>query len=213
VNKTYVHYGCGLSAPVGWRNFDVSLTLRFQKIPLVRNLFGSRFKTLFPENVQFGDIIKGLPFTENSCDGIYCSHVLEHLSLIDFRRALSNTYKILKKGGVFRCVVPDLEYSVREYIRSLEEGNNLASIQFLGENTLLGTIEKPAKFRGFLHSYFGNAHHLWMWDKFSLSEELKRAGFSHIRPCEFNDCEDNMFLLVEDPDRFKNSVAIECTKS
>ena len=66
--------------------------------------------TSFPSNVKYGDIIKGLPVEDNSCDGLYCSHTLEHLSLQDFRIALKNSYKILKKGGIFRVILPDIKH-------------------------------------------------------------------------------------------------------
>lgn len=212
MTKIYVHYGCALSAPKDWINFDISPTLRIQKIPILGKLLKNKLNIIFPENVRYGNIIKGLPIKENSCDGVYCSHTLEHLSLMDFRIALKNTYKILKKGGVFRCVVPDLEYSAREYIKSLDNGNSLASIKFMGESTLLGTLERPKGLKGFLSLFFGNSRHLWMWDYKSLAEELKNAGFIQIRACKFNDSIDPMFKYVEDPGRFENSVAIECWK-
>lgn len=212
MTKLYVQYGCGLSAPTEWLNFDVSPTLRIQKIPLVGNFFESRSNVKFPSNVRYGDIIRGLPVKDGSCDGIYCSHTLEHLSLEDFRIALKNTFKILKKDGIFRCIVPDLEYAGREYIKSLDSGNSLASIKFVGSNTLLGIENRPKGLTGFLRTFLGNSHHLWMWDNKSLSEELKNAGFNRIRTCKFNDCDDEMFKYVEDIGRFENAVAIESRK-
>lgn len=110
----YVQYGCGWSAPSGWRNFDASPTLRFERLPLIGQLY-TKNETRFPANEEYGDIVKRLPITPESCKGVYCSHVLEHLSLDDFRTALHNTFQILQRG-VFRFVLPDLEYSVRRYL-------------------------------------------------------------------------------------------------
>lgn len=31
----FIQYGCGLSAPAGWRNFDSSPTLRAQRLPVL----------------------------------------------------------------------------------------------------------------------------------------------------------------------------------
>ena len=82
----YIQYGCGLSAPENWVNFDSSPTLRLQKIPLIGGI--ATRKVRFPDNIKYGDIVKGLPnIPYNSCDGVYCSHVLEHLSLEDMRIA------------------------------------------------------------------------------------------------------------------------------
>lgn len=212
MSKTYIQYGCGLSAPKEWINFDVSPTLRIQKTPILGGLLKSRLNTTFPSNVRYGDITQGLPVADNSCDGLYCSHTLEHLALEDFRIALKNSYRILKPGGLFRCVVPDLEHSARRYIQSLEQGDPAASIQFVGNDTILGIEKRPRGLKGLVNSYYGNAHHLWMWDYKSLSEELKKAGFTQIRPCKFNDSKDDMFKHVENVTRFENAVAIECSK-
>ncbi|MFM7851882.1 MAG: class I SAM-dependent methyltransferase [Flammeovirgaceae bacterium] len=207
----YVQYGCGLSAPEKWINFDVSPTLRIQKLPIIGRALKNKLNTIFPKNVRYGDIIKGLPIDNGSCDGLYCSHTLEHLSLQDFRTALVNSYLLLKDGGIFRCVVPDLEFAARTYIANLENGDNLASLKFFSE-TLLGLRERPKDFKGILSSLWGNSHHLWMWDSRSLKEEMKKVGFSKIRDCKFNDCEDEMFQFVEDSGRFENAVALECRR-
>ena len=92
VEKLYVQYGCGLSAPKEWVNFDVSPTLRLQKIPVVGNWLKKSSKVVFPSNVLYGDIVKGLPVADNSCDGVYCSHTLEHLSLEDFLQKIHDMY-------------------------------------------------------------------------------------------------------------------------
>jgi hypothetical protein len=211
MKELYVQYGCGHSAPKEWLNFDVSPTLRIQKIPLIGSLVKSQLNTTFPNNVKYGNIIKGLPIPSNSCNGIYCSHTLEHLSLTDFRTALKNTYKVLKNDGIFRCIVPDLEYEARSYINSLDNKNAEASIDFLN-NTLLGIKERPKGLKGFISSFFGNSAHLWMWDSLSFTKELEKAGFKDIQICSFNDSKIDLFKQVEDEDRFVNAVAIECKK-
>lgn len=210
--KHYVQYGCGLSAPETWINFDASPTLRIQRNPILRLLFKKKMNVIFPKNVRIGDIIQGLPIEQNSCQGVYASHVLEHLSLDDFRIALHNTFLILKPNGYFRCIVPDLEYAARKYIQALDHRNVNASLDFCGPDTLMGVVKRPKGMSGMMRSYLSNAHHLWMWDFMSLTRELENAGFRRIRKCSFNDCDDVAFRDVEDEDRFLNAVAIECRK-
>ena len=209
--KLYVQYGCGLCAPDDWLNFDASPTLRIQRIPLLGKLVSKKLNVIFPANVRYGDIIKGLPIKENSCDAVYCSHTLEHLALVDFRKALKNTYTILKPGALFRCVVPDLEYAAREYIQSLEGNDPAAGTKFM-QQTMLGIEQRPKGIKGFITIALGNSHHLWMWDKRSLAVELVNANFRSIRECSFNDSGDEMFKQVEYEGRFINAVAIECRK-
>jgi SAM-dependent methyltransferase len=207
----YIHYGCGLCAPPQWENYDSSPTLRLQKLPVIGTLIKKKLNVIFPENVLYGDITKGLPVPENSCDGIYCSHTLEHLSLFDFRNALANTHKLLKTRGIFRCVVPDLEIAAKQYIKALHNNESKASINFM-YSTLLGVEERVKGIKAIAISLLGNSHHLWMWDRESLKNELITTGFQHVRECSYNDCEDKMFVHVEDANRFKNAVAIECRK-
>ena len=211
-NSKYVNYGCGLSAPKEWINFDVSPTLRLQNTPIIGSLLSKSLNVSFPENVKYGNIISGLPIEDDSCNGVYCSHTLEHLALEDFRVALRNTLKILKPNAIFRCVVPDLEYAARTYLKDLEAGNRIANYEFIKENLHFGLEQKPKGFKGFLSTLLGNSHHLWMWDSESLSKELEDAGFKAIRKCNFNDCEDKMFNIIEERSRFQNAVAIECRK-
>jgi SAM-dependent methyltransferase len=208
----YVQYGCGLSAPNGWINYDASPTLKIQKLPIIGRIVSPKLNVLFPNNVKFGDITKGLPdILENSCDGVYCSHVLEHLSLYDIRMALLNTYKILKPNGIFRCVVPDIELIARKYLNSLDSGKKDASIIFIKE-TLLGLEERKTGIKGIATAALGNSHHLWMWDHHSLAEELTKVGFKSVRKCIFNDSEDIKFKDVEDPSRFFESASLEAIK-
>ena len=127
---SHVQYGCGYSAPREWLNFDASPTLRWERLPLVGSLW-TKNADRFPANVRIGDIVAGLPVPERSCRGVYASHVLEHLALDDFHRALRNTHKILQEGGIFRLVVPDLEWAAREYVRRLDESRDPTAGDFL----------------------------------------------------------------------------------
>jgi len=203
----YVQYGCAWCAPKSWRNFDASPTLRFERIPFIGKLYTLN-ASRFPENVEYGDIIKGLPIPPNFCSGIYCSHVLEHLALDDFRVALKNTHRLLRRGGLFRTVVPDLETLVRAYIKS---GEPLAAEQFM-RATNLGVVTRTKTLFRFLIAWLGNTSHLWMWDYKSLEYELAHAGFTDIRRCAFGDSTDPMMIHVEDEDRYIDAVAVECKK-
>lgn len=211
-NKQYVQYGCGQCAPKEWVNFDASPTLVIQRTPIIGWLFKKQLGQKFDPNVKYGDITKGLPgIKENSCDGVYSSHVLEHLPLDDFRKALNNSYKILKKGGRFRVIVPDLEVLVRDYVKEFDEGDPEASIKFI-QRTVMGKESRPKGLKAISKYIFGYLQHFWLWDNLSMVKELKDVGFTDIRYCEYNDSEDEMFKLVEDENRFKLCVKIEAIK-
>jgi predicted SAM-dependent methyltransferase len=209
--KQYVQYGCGLSAPKEWVNFDASPTLVAQRIPVLGNIFYSLSKTKFPRNIKFGDIVKGLPLKENSCNGVYCSHILEHLSYTAFYKALQNTYRLLKPGGLFRLVMPDLEMLAKNYIQLLSTNESGASVKFMRDSGM-ATEARNSGLKAIIENSFGNSKHLWLWDKYSAKAALMKAGFVNIRECRFNDSTDEMFKLVESKERFDGALALEAIK-
>jgi SAM-dependent methyltransferase len=162
----------------------------------------------FPRDVEYGDIVRGLPIAPESCKGVYCSHVLEHLALDGFRRALLNTYRILCPDGVFRLVVPDLEHLVQEYMNN--KSSEAASAFMRGAG--LGRENRPGGIMAFITTWFGNSEHLWMWDYMSLEAELRTAGFADIRRGAFGDSVDPVFLDVEERSRWENCLGIECRR-
>lgn len=186
----------------------MSPTLRLQRMPLIGRYFRGGEYPIFPENVEYGDIIKGLSVSAESCAAVYCSHVLEHLALDDFRTAIQNSYLYLNKGGIFRFVVPDLERLARDYLNS-QDAN--AAILFM-EQSNLGRKTRPRGGEELLREWFGNSPHLWMWDFKALSAELERVGFRKIRRAQFGDSEESLFSDVEDPDRWKDCLGVECVK-
>ena len=113
-----VQFGCGLSNPEGWLNYDSTPTLFIRRIPLsiqiaktARKIIGTRkarisgnLNNIISNNAIYGDIIKGLPCESNSVDILYASHVLEHLPLKEFRMSLAECLRVLKPNGVFRAV-------------------------------------------------------------------------------------------------------------
>ena len=71
-------------------------------------------------DIQKVNILSGLPFENNSFDAAYSSHFFEHLHKEDAKFVIKEAYRILKKDGILRIVVPDLENICREYIKSID---------------------------------------------------------------------------------------------
>ena len=211
----YVQYGCGLSAPEGWLNFDASPRLLIEQIPVVRNALGATVGLVFPANARMGDIVRGLSVSEGSAAGIFCSHVLEHVARDDLAAALRNTLKMLKSGGIFRLVVPDLYWRAERYLTSAARGDRHAADALMSA-CLLGRRAKAKSLTSLVRHHFGNSSHLWMYDFAALKGLLEDAGFTGVRRCELGDARDPMFALVEDRRRFfegsERELAIEAIK-
>lgn len=203
----YVQYGCGFCAPKRWLNFDASPTLRFERI-WVLGRFYTKNRQRFPDEVRYGDIVRGLPVSAKSCKLVYCSHVLEHLALADMRIALKNTHRILMAGGIFRFVLPDLEFLARRY---LEDSSPNAAMKFL-QDSYLGRERRPRRLRSFVYEWLRTSAHLWMWDFKSIEKELFDAGFINIRRASMGDGEDQLLDDVETQDRWENCLGVTCQR-
>jgi len=204
-----INIGCGFHVGESWLNYDVTPTARLQKIPL----FGKYITTgndTFPQNVIFGDIRKGLLSKPELAENIYCSHTLEHMCLEEMRLSLNNIYKMLKKGGSFRLIVPSLESRINHYNANKDANDFIKNISMGQEKSNKGLIGK-------LREIFGSSRHLWMYDDKNMYNELQKLSFSKIRKCQFGDSGINVYSEVEDKNRFIHEeghieVAYHCIK-
>lgn len=60
--RHYIQYGYGRNAASGWRNFDASPTLLFERLALVGWLY-TKNEPRFPMNIEYGDFAKELPIS------------------------------------------------------------------------------------------------------------------------------------------------------
>jgi SAM-dependent methyltransferase len=205
--QAYIQFGSGLCAPQTWRNFDAGPAFWIERnLPFLKKAVVRRGFPDYPPNIEYGDVIVGLPVEDGSASAVYCSHVLEHLALNEFRITLSHVFRYLKPGGVFRLVVPDLEHIAKAYVASDCPD---AAIAFMRE----AHLGEPHKNRGLgdkAKALFGRSQHLTMWDYKGMAAELERAGFARIRRASCKDAEDSRFLDVEDPGRWENCLGVEC---
>ena len=64
-----------------------------------------------------GDCSDMSQIADGSVDEIYASHVLEHLGYVEkLPRALAGFHRVLKRGGIARISVPDLDVLCRLFI-------------------------------------------------------------------------------------------------
>jgi predicted SAM-dependent methyltransferase len=98
----YLNLGCGERYHAAWINIDI------------------RAKN---KNVIEYNILKGIPFPNDTFDVVYHSHLLEHLTLVDGKNFLKECYRVLKPKGILRIVVPDLERIIKEYIKIISTEN------------------------------------------------------------------------------------------
>lgn len=98
-----INVACGASFSEGWVNVDF--------LPSSKE-------------VRQVNILDGLPFDDNSCDVIYASHFLEHLTLEMAESFLRESYRVLRANGRIRIVVPDLEEICSAYLKYRQSGQH-----------------------------------------------------------------------------------------
>ncbi|HJQ68475.1 MAG TPA: methyltransferase domain-containing protein [Blastocatellia bacterium] len=201
-----VNIGCGITIAPGWINIDNSPNARLAKYPRLRRalwklrvLSDSHYKVAWPDSILIHDARKELPFGPSSIDYVYTSHFLEHNSLDDARKIVSNVFRVLKPGGLLRVVVPDLALGARQYLDALraDPSDSKAARVFLDWMQLSRPgVRDP---------------HLWMYDAASLSSMLAYGGFVNVTVCDFRegrvpDCdildtrpEDSLHMEAEKP--------------
>jgi len=122
--------------------------------------------------------------------------------------ALRQTHKLLRKDGIFRLAMPDLEECVRRY---MEDRSSDAATQFIIASGL-GLESRPRNILSILTSIYGGARHLWLWDFDATRAELDRVGFKVIRRAYFGDSSEIRFREVEEQDRWDGCLGVECIK-
>src|SRR3989338_10666076 len=72
------------------------------------------------EGVMQINVLKPLPFADNTFDVVYHSQFIEHLPMDKAYVFLAECCRVLKPNGVLRVVTPDLENQAAEYLRNLQ---------------------------------------------------------------------------------------------
>jgi len=148
------------------------------------------------------DITKGLPFGDESVEGIFIEHVLEHFSARAAKIILREFYRILKKGKIIRVIVPDGQLYAELYIKSgtdksvrfpyAEESDNKTPMLYLND-------------------LFYRHEHKMAYDAQTLSKFLSEAGFEDIRKECFRHGQDKI-LLIDREGRRSDSLYMEAKK-
>lgn len=193
-----LNIGCGPNIVPDWENINNSSGILIQKILPLRILVniteritGRHLYVRIPKSVRKCDAAGLLPYKSETVEVIYSSHMIEHLFRCQVELSLREAFRVLKRGGVLRLVVPDLERKARAYLARLEKVRaGLLDIcpadEFL-RSTLLGCEQKPSglAIARIYRAFFTDEGHHWMWDAPSLMTVVRQIGFREVRERAF----------------------------
>lgn len=110
---------------------------------------------------------------DGSVDGVYASHILEHVEQWEVQQALYEVWRVLRPGGVALIVVPDLERVAQEILEHpglIETVTAGAPFGVAPLDMLFGW--QPAVFRG-----QEAMRHRTAFTQLTLAGHLEAAGF------------------------------------
>jgi predicted SAM-dependent methyltransferase len=204
-DSIFCNFGSGAFYHKKWKNYDYPGNSKYYK-----NLQGIKGKDFIPINLCSKNL--KIPEKNNSVSLIYCSHSLEHLEEKSASNFLSECFRILKKNGVMRIVLPDTWNDFKNTSILFDPGNNINSnitniyIRDSASNILSDTINlnKNQLKKLFFQSKFNgkkffeiaktfnkvstnfNIHnperHISFWNKKKLLLISKNIGFSKYLP-------------------------------
>jgi SAM-dependent methyltransferase len=168
-----LNLGCGEQVVEGWINVDYALGAKLARLPLFKNINNKvkLFEYNWDTNIVIQDLRKTFPWKTESIDIIYSSHLLEHLTRKEGLKFLKKSHRVLKKNGIIRIIVPDLEYYVAQYIKK-----EIPADLFIER---LGVLydESGSSIKQRL-SKFLQSPHKCMYDAPALLSALAKAGFN-----------------------------------
>jgi SAM-dependent methyltransferase len=167
-----LNLGCGAHVVDGWINVDYSPGARLSSMPFFRvmNRKLRLFELDWDDRIYLHDLTMPFPWKDATADVAYSSHTLEHLSKKQGCAFLRECYRVLKRDGIIRIIVPDLAPIVKAYCdKRLRADDMLERLGVLygQSNNLLKTVLIP-------HIQFP---HKCMYDTSSLLSVLSDVGF------------------------------------
>ena len=152
-----LHIGCGDHLLEGWLNTDLD--------PVSNTIFHLNATWKFP-------------FNNDMFDYVFSEHMIEHISYIQGRHMLAESFQVLKPNGKVRITTPDLAFLVGIYQNKQSVIQNeyieWYNKEFIGATTL---YKEPFVINSSMR-LFG---HQFIYDENTLRESFEKTGFINIK--------------------------------
>lgn len=195
-NNIKLHLGCGGNFLNEWINTDY--------YPWSRHAYHLNLKKKFP-----------LP--DNKVNFIFCEHVLEHFTLEEGLYICSESYRVLKNGGVFRLSIPHLGF-INRLIDDKESDYVNEYIDYAYTRFGEDKFENKLKRDVVINNYFYLWGHKFIYSKEGIEGLLGKVGFHDIKEVEVGCSNHNDLNSIDNVRRMPNdyvnfeSTVYECRK-
>lgn len=162
-----IQIGCGTNLLAGWLNTDLKSS----------------------NEILFLDAGSKFPIESNCFDFVFSEHLFEHLIVEQQFNFLTESYRILKKGGIMRIATPNLDFLFRIYKNSNEPENidyvdwAVGNIPHL-KNVKSSIIDKEEHYIYVINNFFKAWGHQVIHNLSSISKLATQCDFIQVRECE-----------------------------
>ncbi|MBF0367838.1 MAG: class I SAM-dependent methyltransferase [Magnetococcales bacterium] len=208
-----LHLGCGDFAPEGWLNCDGSWHLFLARRPWLKKLAvalrvlpRTHLEHPWPESIVRINLRHKLPFPDNTFDGVYSSHVIEHLHRNEAQALMKELHRTCRPGGIVRMAVPNLAKYIADYqnrIISPKSPSETPADTFMQRLQLRppNAPVYPSRLRTLYHALVDFNSHKWLYDRDSLMALFQEAGFQTSREREILASDIPGIDAIERPER------------
>ena len=130
----------------------------------------------WPPNVVQLDLVRRLPYGDNSVDAIYSSHTFEHLYHTDALALMRECHRVLRPGGVLRLALPDAERMARDLADAPAGTGAAAAIEF-SKKLNMAPLSRPSRKQLMLRR-LSSPPHRWQPTTALVVHMLQSSGFS-----------------------------------
>ncbi len=181
-----INIGCGNRITKSYINYDNSFSVRLKNLPLFFIKIIYQFRIIAKQHYDYLKFIKDndilycdarikIPLENYSVDNVYSSHTFEHLRYEDGDKFLNECYRVLKKDGGIRLIVPNLRLKIEDYIKLKDADDFFFQLGFFQDSHI--EFNKFKKFiRNIINDGSGHRH---MYDENSIKKKLIKNGFKN----------------------------------
>ena len=142
------------------------------------------------------DVTKKFPFDNNVFDYVFSEHMIEHIKYEEGLKMLSESYRILKPKGKIRISTPDLQFLINLYLGKNTQ-HHKEYVDWSKKTYQLVSANKVEV----INNYFQSWGHQFIYDKETIEDSLKKAGFKEIEFFRINQSNDTQLKNLENDTR------------
>lgn len=124
------------------------------------------------------DLLKPFPISSDSFHYVFSEHTIEHFTYEQGKHIMSESFRILKKGGRVRIATPDLEFLIRLYDRRKTKTQK-KYIEWAANEIFHD--QKKATDTFVINNFVRAWGHQFIYDFKALKQLLEDIGFKNVK--------------------------------